>query len=101
MNTFFVLQEAELAKDKTHGYKLDRSHIFAVNMFDDIEKFLKVPEEWAPPESTPYTPGVSLQTLNNIHQQGTSKKHIIPGARGTNSLTNKLSTSFAMYQSCL
>ncbi|XP_057807553.1 eukaryotic translation initiation factor 3 subunit B-like isoform X1 [Salvia miltiorrhiza] len=54
-------QEAELAKDKTHGYKLDRSHIFSVNMFDDIEKFLKVPEEWAPPESKPYTPGENLQ----------------------------------------
>lgn len=54
-------QEAELAKEKTHGYKLDRSHIFAVNMFDDIEKFLKVPEEWAPPENKPYTPGENLQ----------------------------------------
>ncbi|XP_019235823.1 PREDICTED: eukaryotic translation initiation factor 3 subunit B-like [Nicotiana attenuata] len=38
-------QEAELSKEKTHGYKLDRSHIFAVNMFDDIEKFLKVVDE--------------------------------------------------------
>ncbi|EYU40305.1 hypothetical protein ABFS82_02G135200 [Erythranthe guttata] len=54
-------QEAELAKEKTNGYKLDRSHIFAVNMFDDIEKFMKVPEEWAPPEAKPYTPGENLQ----------------------------------------
>ncbi|KAL0464310.1 UNVERIFIED_CONTAM: Eukaryotic translation initiation factor 3 subunit B [Sesamum latifolium] len=54
-------QEAELAKEKTNGYKLDRSHIFAVNMFDDIEKFMKVPEEWAPPETKPYTPGENLQ----------------------------------------
>ena len=29
-------------------------------MFDDIEKFLKVPDEWAPPETKPYTPGVSI-----------------------------------------
>ncbi|KAJ8444176.1 hypothetical protein Cgig2_030996 [Carnegiea gigantea] len=54
-------QEAELARDKTHGYKLDKSHIFAVNMFDDIEKFMKVPDEWAPPETKPYTPGENLQ----------------------------------------
>ncbi|WMV11052.1 hypothetical protein MTR67_004437 [Solanum verrucosum] len=55
-------QEAELSKEKTHGYKLDRSHIFAVNMFEDIEKFLKVPDEWAPPEIKPYVPGVRLFT---------------------------------------
>ncbi|XP_057550220.1 eukaryotic translation initiation factor 3 subunit B-like [Amaranthus tricolor] len=54
-------QEAELAKDKTHGYKLDKSHIFAVNLFDDIEKFMKVPDEWAPPETKPYAPGENLQ----------------------------------------
>nr|P56821.1 RecName: Full=Eukaryotic translation initiation factor 3 subunit B; Short=eIF3b; AltName: Full=eIF-3-eta; AltName: Full=eIF3 p110 [Nicotiana tabacum]CAA72721.1 PRT1 protein [Nicotiana tabacum] len=54
-------QEAELSKEKTHGYKLDRSHIFAVNMFDDIERFLKVPDEWAPPEIKPYVPGENLQ----------------------------------------
>ncbi|XP_055817657.1 eukaryotic translation initiation factor 3 subunit B [Solanum dulcamara] len=53
-------QEAELSKEKTHGYKLDRSHIFAVNMFEDIEKFLKVPDEWAPPEIKPYVPGEML-----------------------------------------
>ncbi|KAM0065162.1 putative RNA recognition motif domain, eukaryotic translation initiation factor 3 subunit B [Helianthus debilis subsp. tardiflorus] len=50
-------QEAELAKEKTNGYKLDRAHIFAVNMFDEIDKFMKVPDEWAPPKSRPYTPG--------------------------------------------
>ncbi|XP_070011265.1 eukaryotic translation initiation factor 3 subunit B-like [Nicotiana sylvestris] len=49
-------QEAELSKEKTHGYKLDMSHIFVVNMFDDIEKFLKVPDEWARPEIKPYVP---------------------------------------------
>ncbi|XP_015057434.1 eukaryotic translation initiation factor 3 subunit B [Solanum pennellii] len=54
-------QEADLSKEKTHGYKLDRSHIFAVNMFEDIEKFLKVPDEWAPPEIKPYVPVEMLQ----------------------------------------
>nr|GEZ67071.1 eukaryotic translation initiation factor 3 subunit B-like [Tanacetum cinerariifolium] len=54
-------QEVELAKEKTNGYKLDRAHIFAVNMFDEIDKFMKVPDEWAPPEIKPYTPGENLQ----------------------------------------
>ncbi|XP_020093747.1 eukaryotic translation initiation factor 3 subunit B-like [Ananas comosus] len=54
-------QEAELAREKTHGYKLDKSHIFAVNMFDDFEKYMKVPDEWTPAEITPYTPGENLQ----------------------------------------
>lgn len=51
-------QEAELAKEKTNAYKLDRSHIFAVNMFEDFDRFMKVPDQWAPPETEPYTPGV-------------------------------------------
>ena len=29
-----------------------------MNLFDDIEKFMKVPDEWAPPETKPYAPGV-------------------------------------------
>ncbi|KAF5748103.1 eukaryotic translation initiation factor 3 subunit B-like [Tripterygium wilfordii] len=29
-------QEAELVRGKTHGYRLDKYHIFAVNMFDDF-----------------------------------------------------------------
>lgn len=54
-------QEAELAKEKTNGYKLDRAHIFAVSMFEDFDKFMKVPDEWAPPETKPYIPGENLQ----------------------------------------
>nr|GEW23866.1 eukaryotic translation initiation factor 3 subunit B-like [Tanacetum cinerariifolium] len=58
---FNTAQEAELAKEMTHGYKLGKSHVFAVNMFDDIEKFSRVPDEWAPPATTSYTPGENLQ----------------------------------------
>ncbi|KAF5175883.1 Eukaryotic translation initiation factor 3 subunit b [Thalictrum thalictroides] len=54
-------QEAELAKEKTHGYKLDKTHIFAVNLLDDFDRFMKVPDEWALPETKPYTPGENLQ----------------------------------------
>jgi translation initiation factor 3 subunit B len=52
------LQEAQTAREQTNGYKLDRSHVFVVNMFDDFDKYMKVPDEWVPPESKPYTPGV-------------------------------------------
>ncbi|KAK9113958.1 hypothetical protein Syun_020755 [Stephania yunnanensis] len=55
-------EEAELAREKTNGYKLDKSHIFIVNLFDDIDKYMKVPDKWAPPETKPYTPG------ENLHQ---------------------------------
>ncbi|CAN1846912.1 Eukaryotic translation initiation factor 3 subunit B [Linum perenne] len=54
-------QEAELAKEKTNGYRLDKSHFFVVNMFDDFDKFMKVPDEWAAPEVKPYVPGENLQ----------------------------------------
>lgn len=54
-------QEAQTAKDQTNGYKLDKSHVFAVNMFDDFDKYMKVPNEWIPPETKAYTPGENLQ----------------------------------------
>ncbi|KAI3742980.1 hypothetical protein L1987_60681 [Smallanthus sonchifolius] len=54
-------QEAELAKEKTNGYTLPRAHIFAVNMFDEFDKFMEVPDEWASPEIRPYTPRENLQ----------------------------------------
>eukprot|EP00252_Welwitschia_mirabilis_P007655 TRINITY_DN1925_c0_g2_i1.p1 TRINITY_DN1925_c0_g2~~TRINITY_DN1925_c0_g2_i1.p1 ORF type:complete len:719 (+),score=135.17 TRINITY_DN1925_c0_g2_i1:149-2305(+) len=54
-------QEAQTARDQTHGYKLDKSHVFAVNMFDDFEKYTKLSDEWIPPETKAYTPGENLQ----------------------------------------
>jgi len=54
-------QEAQTAKDQTNGYKLDKSHVFAVNMFDDFDKYMKVSNEWIPPETKSYTPGENLQ----------------------------------------
>ncbi|PWA88284.1 auxin response factor 23 [Artemisia annua] len=38
-------KEAELAKKKADKHKLDRPHICSANMFDDIQKFLRVPDE--------------------------------------------------------
>ncbi|KAF3446155.1 hypothetical protein FNV43_RR11334 [Rhamnella rubrinervis] len=77
---YITPQEAELAKEKTHGDKLDRAHIFVVNMFDDFDRFMKVPNEWAPPEIKPYTPGFWTESfvqwsplgtyLDTVHRQG-------------------------------
>ena len=59
------LQEAQNAKEKTHGYKLDKSHIFAVNMFDDFDRLMNVKEEWEAPQTKPYVPGVCLVFIND------------------------------------
>lgn len=53
-------QEAELAREKTNDCNLDKSRIFAVNLFDDFENYMKVLEGWTPAEINPYTPGVSF-----------------------------------------
>lgn len=36
------------------GHKLDKTHVFAVNIFTDIEKYSTIPDEWVPPEPEPY-----------------------------------------------
>jgi translation initiation factor 3 subunit B len=51
-------QEAQTAREQTNGYKLDKAHVFNVNMFDDFDKYMKVPDTWVSPETKPYTPGV-------------------------------------------
>lgn len=55
-----MTQEAQTAKDQTNGYKLDKSHVFAVSMFDDFDRFMKVSNEWISPETKAYTPGVRV-----------------------------------------
>lgn len=54
-------QEAQAARDQTNGYKLDKNHTFAVNMFDDLDKYSKVPDEYVPPTLTEY------QSTENLH----------------------------------
>lgn len=57
-HTGLLLQEAIAARDQTHGYKLDRSHTFAVTLFDDFERYAKVPEQYQDPAPQPYKPTV-------------------------------------------
>ena len=41
------------------GYKLDKSHVFKVTMFDDFAKYAGVTEEYVPPPLKEYQPMVS------------------------------------------
>ncbi|XP_022916971.1 eukaryotic translation initiation factor 3 subunit B [Onthophagus taurus] len=38
----------------TNNYKLDRQHIFLVNLFVDFSKYESIPEKWEPPLPQPY-----------------------------------------------
>jgi hypothetical protein len=52
-------QEAQAARLQTDGYELDRNHHFKVSMFDDFERYARVPDEYAAPEVKEYAPTVS------------------------------------------
>eukprot|EP00891_Asterochloris_glomerata_P006248 jgi/Astpho2/6248/Aster-03652 len=54
-------EEAHAARDMLQGYKLDKSHTFVVNMFDEFEQFAKVPDQYEEPEEKPYRPMENLQ----------------------------------------
>lgn len=57
------VQEAQAARAQTDGYKLDKNHTFKVSMFDDFDRYAKVPDEYAPPDIKTYTPTVSSDHL--------------------------------------
>ncbi|XP_071493342.1 eukaryotic translation initiation factor 3 subunit B-like [Diadema antillarum] len=42
------------AAKQLNGYKLDKQHMFAVNLFGDFDKYINMPEKWTPPEKQPY-----------------------------------------------
>ncbi|CAL5063621.1 unnamed protein product [Urochloa decumbens] len=54
-------EEAQNAREIGNGRKLDKSHVLVVNIFDDFERYMKVPDEWTPAETKPYTPIENLQ----------------------------------------
>nr|KAJ0204944.1 hypothetical protein LSAT_V11C500292680 [Lactuca sativa] len=47
------VEEAQLRKEKTNGYKLDKAHVFSVSMFDEINSFMTVLNELAHLEIMP------------------------------------------------
>lgn len=54
---------------QTDGYELDRNHHFKVSMFDDFERYARVPDEYAAPEAKEYTPTVSVDVLSIMQMQ--------------------------------
>lgn len=52
-------QEAQAARAQTDGYKLDKNHTFKVSMFDDFDRYAKVPDVYAAPEIKEYSAAVS------------------------------------------
>ena len=64
-----ALQEAQLAREIGNGYKLDKSHKLVVNIFDDFERYMEVPDEWTAAETKPYTPVVSLLPYTYIFRK--------------------------------
>lgn len=47
---FTKADKAVLALEKLNGYKLDKNHIFSVNLYDDFEKYKNITEEYNPPK---------------------------------------------------
>ncbi len=47
-------QNAVEAVKAFNGYKLDKQHTFAVNLFSDFDNYLNIPDEWEPPKEEEY-----------------------------------------------
>jgi len=48
------VEEAKQAVKTCNGYKLDKNHVFIVNMFADFDKYTNVEDEWTPPQPLPF-----------------------------------------------
>ena len=59
---------AQEAVKMTNGYKLDKQHTFAVNLFSDLEHYRNIPDEWEEPEIRPYEDKV-CRTTSVCHVQ--------------------------------
>lgn len=53
-----LLQEAQAVREQVNGFKLDKSHTFSVNMFDEIDKYMRIPDTYEPPEDKQFQPTV-------------------------------------------
>jgi len=59
---FKTAEMAESAIAKTDGYKLDKSHIFRVNSYEDFQKYAAVPDKYVAPQPKPYEPRENLKS---------------------------------------
>ena len=62
--TSVSLQEAQAVRQAVNGFKLDKNHTFAVNLFDEIDRYMRVPDEYEPPENKSFQPTVSPAGLS-------------------------------------
>eukprot|EP00308_Calcidiscus_leptoporus_P021349 CAMPEP_0119378408 /NCGR_PEP_ID=MMETSP1334-20130426/48186_1 /TAXON_ID=127549 /ORGANISM="Calcidiscus leptoporus, Strain RCC1130" /LENGTH=665 /DNA_ID=CAMNT_0007397605 /DNA_START=14 /DNA_END=2011 /DNA_ORIENTATION=- len=53
-------EEATAAVAKANGYKLDKSHTFVVNSFEDFAKYTSIPDEEVEAPPPPYVPKENL-----------------------------------------
>ncbi|CAD7701703.1 unnamed protein product [Ostreobium quekettii] len=60
-------EEALAAQRLGHNHRLDRNHIFHVCMFDDFEKYEKVPEQYKAPTVPVYEDQVSVWPSGDLH----------------------------------
>ena len=44
---------------QVNGFKLDKTHTFAVNMFDDVSRYMQIPDEYETPEDKEFETPVS------------------------------------------
>ncbi|KAJ3157787.1 Translation initiation factor 3 subunit b [Geranomyces variabilis] len=51
---FETVEQATQAVKLGNGHKLDRAHVFAVNRFDDIEKYTSTNDEYVEPAEVPF-----------------------------------------------
>ena len=52
---------------QVNGFKLDKTHTFAVNMFDDVSRYMQIPDEYETPEDKEFETPVS------------ACRHLLPG----------------------
>ena len=53
---------------QVNGFKLDKSHTFAVNMFDDVSRYMQIPDEYEHPEDKEFeTPVSPRRSSTDLH----------------------------------
>jgi translation initiation factor 3 subunit B len=53
---------AHMAVKQADGYRLDKSHVLSVFMFDDIERYATLSDEYLEPAETPFEPKEHLKS---------------------------------------
>ena len=67
--------EAKMAIQKANGYKLDKSHTFVVNSFEDHAKYMAVPEEEQEFQPQPFQPRENL--LDWLGDRGARDQYLV------------------------